>query len=100
MGPKANLETYTTMQVGPPEFPPPYVIGYVKMKEGPKVFTLLADCKPDEELEPGEEMEMVIEKIREDINMAKGAKGAILAIIAVVSAVVSGVVAYLGKIFR
>ncbi|MFH1169738.1 MAG: OB-fold domain-containing protein [Chloroflexota bacterium] len=66
MGPEASLETYTTMQVGPPEFPPPYVIGYVKMKEGPKVFTLLSDCKPDEDLEPGQEMEMVIDKIRED----------------------------------
>ena len=67
LGPYANLETYTMMMVGPPDFPPPYMIGYVKMKEGPVIFTLLTDCDVENDApEIGEEMELVIEKVKED----------------------------------
>jgi len=67
LGPYGTLETFAVMQVGPPDFPPPYIMGYVRMKEGALVFTLITDCEPqDDALEIGEEMELVIEKIRED----------------------------------
>jgi uncharacterized OB-fold protein len=67
LGPYGSLETYAVMRVGPPDFPPPYVIGYVKMEEGPVVFTLLTGCEPeDDALELGQDMELVIEKVRED----------------------------------
>jgi uncharacterized OB-fold protein len=67
LGPYAILETFTVMRVGPPDFPPPYIMGYVKMKEGPMVFTLITGCEArDDALDLGEEMEMVIEKVKED----------------------------------
>lgn len=67
LGPYGTLETFAVMRVGPPEFPPPYIIGDVKMKEGAKVFTLITGCEAeDDALDIGEEMELVIEKVKED----------------------------------
>ena len=67
LGPYASLETYAVMQVGPPAFPPPYIIGYVRTKEGARIFTLITGCEArDDALEIGEEMELVIETIRKD----------------------------------
>ena len=67
LSPYATLETFTVMRVGPPDFPPPYIMGYVKMKEGPTVFTLITGCEvTDDALDLGEEMELVIEKVKED----------------------------------
>ncbi len=67
IGPDGILETFAVMQVGPPDFPPPYMIGYVKTKEGALVFTLITGCEPrDDALLIGEEMELVIEKIKKD----------------------------------
>lgn len=69
-GPLATLDSFAVMQVAPPGFVPPYIQGYVKLKpEGPKVFTLITGCDPkDDALEPGEEMELVVDKIKEDEN--------------------------------
>jgi len=67
IGPYANLETFTVMRVGTADFPAPYVMGYVKTNEGAQVFTLITGCEiKDDALEPGEEMELVIEKIKMD----------------------------------
>jgi len=67
LGPYGTLENYAVMQVGPPDFPPPYIMGYVRTKEGALVFTLIIGCKArDGVLDIGEEMELVVEKIRED----------------------------------
>ena len=66
-GPDATLDSFAVMQVAPPGFTPPYVQGYVKLKEGPKVFTLITGCEPkDDALVLGEEMELVVDKIKED----------------------------------
>ena len=67
LGPYGTLETFAVMQVGPPDFPPPYTMGYVKTKEGALVFTLITGCEAqDDALELGEEMELTIEKVRTD----------------------------------
>jgi uncharacterized OB-fold protein len=67
LGERATLETYTVMRVGTPDFPPPYIIGYVRTKEGVLVFTPITGCEAtDDALQIGEEMELVIEKIKED----------------------------------
>lgn len=67
LGTYGTLETFAVMQVGPPQFTPPYVIGYVRAQEGALVFTLITGCEAkDGVLEIGEEMELVIEKIKED----------------------------------
>jgi uncharacterized OB-fold protein len=67
LGPYGTLETFAVMQVGPPDFPPPYIMGYVRTKEGARIYTLITGCEArDDALDIGEEMELVIEKIRED----------------------------------
>lgn len=67
LGPHGTLETFAVMQVGPPDYPPPYIMGYVRTKEGALVFTLITGCEPqDDALDIGEEMELVIENIRKD----------------------------------
>ena len=67
VGPYGTLESFAIMRVGLPDFPPPYIMGYVRMKEGVVIFGLMTGCEVrDDALEIGEEMEMVIEKIKED----------------------------------
>ncbi|MFC1861971.1 Zn-ribbon domain-containing OB-fold protein [Chloroflexota bacterium] len=67
LGPYATLETFAVMQVGPPNFPAPYIIGYVRMEKDTLIFTLITGCEArDDALELGEEMELVIEKVSED----------------------------------
>jgi len=67
LGPYGTLETYAVMRVGPPDFPPPYMVGYVRMKEGPLVFAQITGCEiEDDALEPGTEMELIIDKIKKD----------------------------------
>ena len=70
LGPYGTLETYAVMRVGPPDFPPPYMVGYIRLEEGPVVFAQITGCDiEDDALEIGTKMELVIEKIKED---AKG----------------------------
>jgi len=67
LGPYATLENFAVMRVGSPDFTTPYIIGYVRMKEGALIFTPIAGCEAqDDALEPGEEMELIIDKVRED----------------------------------
>lgn len=67
LGPKGTLQNFAVMQVGPPDFPPPYIMGYVQLEEGPVVFATITGCEAnDEALELGQPMELVIEKIKED----------------------------------
>lgn len=67
LGPYATLETFAVMRVGTTDFPPPYIMGYVRMKEGASVFTLITGCEiRDDALDLGEEMELIVEKIRTD----------------------------------
>ncbi len=67
MGQAGTLESFTVMRVAPPGFAAPYVIGYVKTREGAVVFAPLTGCEAkDDALKIGQEMELVIEKVRED----------------------------------
>ncbi len=67
LGSYGKLETFAVMQVGPPGFKVPYIIGYVKTREGALVFAPITGCEAkDEALKVGEEMELVIEKVKED----------------------------------
>ncbi len=67
LGPYGVLETFTVMQVGPSDFPPPYLMGYVRTKEGAVVFTLITGCEArDDALEIGQEMELIIDKIKKN----------------------------------
>ena len=67
LGPRAELETFAIMRVGPPDIPTPYAMGYVRTREGALIFTQITGCELEEEaLELGQEMELVLEKIKED----------------------------------
>jgi uncharacterized OB-fold protein len=67
LGQKGTLEAFAVMRVGTPEFPAPYIIGYVRTAEGALVFCSITKCEPREDaLEIGQEMELVIEKVKED----------------------------------
>lgn len=64
---RGTLDSYAIVQQGAPGFEAPYIQAWVRLPEGPKVFTLVVGCKPEEgALQMGQEMEMVIGKIRED----------------------------------
>jgi uncharacterized OB-fold protein len=53
--------------MGPSGLPTPYLIGFIDLPEGIKLFSLLTQCDPwDRVLKVGMEMEMVIETIRQD----------------------------------
>lgn len=61
------LDSYAVVWQAAPGFEVPYIQAWVKLSEGPKVFTTVVGCEPKEGvLHIGQEMEMVIEKIRED----------------------------------
>lgn len=67
LGRYGRLDTFTVMRVGTPEFPAPYIIGYVMTDEGALVFTQITGCEAnDDALEIGEKMELVIDCIKED----------------------------------
>ena len=71
---RGKLYTGTIAHTAPLGFKPPYVVGYTDLPEGVRVFSEIKDfqiCQDylvpgTEMLAPGTEMELVIEKIRED----------------------------------
>jgi uncharacterized OB-fold protein len=67
LGESGTLESFAVMQVGPPGFQIPYIIGYIRTREGALVFAPITGCEAkDDALKIGEEMELVIEKVKED----------------------------------
>jgi uncharacterized OB-fold protein len=66
LGSRGTIETFSVLHIGTPDFKAPYILAYVLIG-GAKVLSLITGCEPKEEsLEIGEEVELVIEKIRED----------------------------------
>jgi uncharacterized OB-fold protein len=64
---KGKLHTFAVSHMGPPGIPTPYVIGFVDLPEGIRLFSLLTQCEPWEKvLRVGMEMEMVMEGISHD----------------------------------
>lgn len=64
---RGRLHSYAISIMGLPDIEKPYVIGFIDLPEGIKIFSILTDCQPwDEVLKIGMEMEMLIGKIRED----------------------------------
>ena len=47
---KGEVFTYTTIRAPSEEFKPyaPYIIGIIKLNEGPKVTSQITDCRPEE----------------------------------------------------
>ena len=64
---KGKLHTFACSHMGPSGLPTPYLIGFIELPEGIKLFSLLTQCDPWERvLKVGMEMEMVIGTIRHD----------------------------------
>lgn len=67
LGRKGKLHTFARSHMGPSGIEAPFTIGFIDLPEGMKLFSLLTQCEPwDQVLKVGMEMEMVIETIRED----------------------------------
>jgi uncharacterized OB-fold protein len=59
-----TLYTYTIVHQGKPSFKAPYSVGYVDLKEGVRIFSILFDVAP-EELKVGMKMELVFRNMAE-----------------------------------
>ncbi len=64
---KGRIDTFTVVHVAPVGFKAPYIQAFVDLPEGPRIFSLISGCDPlENDLHDGSEVELVIEKIRED----------------------------------
>ncbi len=62
-----KINSFTVAHVAPPGFKAPYIVAYVDFPEVSRVFGLVTGCEPVEEsLQIGMEVEVVVDKIRED----------------------------------
>ena len=62
-----TIETFSVLHVGAPGFPVPYVVGYVKMKEGPSAFGVIQHGEASmEDIQIGSKVRIVLGKIRND----------------------------------
>lgn len=67
LGNKGKLYVYTIINVASREFDPPYAFGFVMIEpENIRIPTLISGVQDPNELKSGTEMEMVIEKLRND----------------------------------
>ena len=64
---KGKLDTFAIVQQAPAGFAIPHMMAYVILPEGVRVYTLITGCEPrDDALKIGQEMEMVLDTIRQD----------------------------------
>ena len=62
-----KIETYTVVQQAPKGFQAPYIMSYVVLPEGVRIFSLISGCEPeDDSLSIEQEVELTIDRIRED----------------------------------
>jgi len=64
---RGRLFTFTINHQGPKEFSTPYASGYIDLPEGVRIYSLLTDWET-KDLKIGGEMELVIEKMTEDLE--------------------------------
>lgn len=64
---KGTLDSFSIVQAALPGFKAPSIQAYINIENGPKIWSLVTGCEPTEDsLKLGMEMEMVIDKVRED----------------------------------
>jgi uncharacterized OB-fold protein len=64
---RATLDRYCVAQRGPRAFHPPYIQSYVKLEEGPVIYSLVTGVDPHApDLRPAEPMEVRVAVVRED----------------------------------
>ncbi len=64
---EGTVYAHTTVHVPPTgfDYQKPYVLGIIKLKEGPLIMAQIVDCRP-EEVEIGKKVRMVFRKITSD----------------------------------
>lgn len=66
---RATLDNYTVVHQATKGFTAPYIQAFVRMPEGPLVFTHVAGCEPiDGALTPGEPMLLTTGIIKRDVQ--------------------------------
>ncbi|MFC1917141.1 Zn-ribbon domain-containing OB-fold protein [Chloroflexota bacterium] len=66
---RGKIETFAIVQRAPSGFEAPYIMAYVNLPEGVRIFSLISGCEPkDDSLKIGQEVELTIDRIREDEN--------------------------------
>lgn len=64
---RGRLDTFSIVNAALPGFKAPSIQAYVQLEEGPRIWSLITGVEPDEKaLKMGMELELVIEKVRED----------------------------------
>ena len=64
---KGTLDSFSIVQAALPGFKAPSIQAYINLENGPKIWSLITGCEPTEDsLDLGMDMEMVIDKVRED----------------------------------
>jgi len=67
LGSRGVVDTFSVLHADAPGFKAPYVVAYILLPAGVRVFSPITGCDPSEgSLAIGDEVELVIEKIRED----------------------------------
>jgi uncharacterized OB-fold protein len=67
LGNKGKIYSYSIARLSMPGYPAPYMLAYVDLESGPRIYSLITGCEPKEGiLEVGDEVELVIGKITED----------------------------------
>jgi uncharacterized OB-fold protein len=66
---KGKLDTFSIVHAALPGFKAPSIQAYINLEEGPRIWSLVTGCEPTEDaLEIGMDMELVIAKVREDVD--------------------------------
>ncbi len=64
---RGKLDAFVILRQAPSGFTAPYIIGYVILPEGVKIYTMIAGTEIREDaLKKGQEMEMIIDRLRDD----------------------------------
>lgn len=67
MSTRGILHTYAVSHMGPADLEKPYIIGFIDLPEGVRIFSLIAGCDASAPgLRIGMAMEMVIETLKRD----------------------------------
>ena len=67
LGGRGKLDTFSIVNAALPGFKTPSIQAYVKLEEGPRIWSLITGVEPDEKaLRIGMDVELVVEKVRED----------------------------------
>ena len=64
---KGKIDSFSISHVAPPGIKAPYIQSWVKLAEGPRIFSIITGCEPSEKaLRIGMDVEFTVGKLAED----------------------------------